>query len=359
MTPLKPRTCARILATIVVALAAMFLISSCGLQRPASNWPLFPVQVKGKYGYINKEGQIVLAPRFLWARNFGDRLARVGVAGGVDYVNKTGKAVFRFKGPGKDETHGFRNGLAGLKTGKKWGFIDEKGRSVVKPQFAMVGDFFEGRAAVTLDPGTAPSGAGAGSAKWGYIDKTGKMVVKPDFGLFVLQGNTTTGDFHEGLAAVQLGGKWGYIDQTGKLAVPANFTYASFFSEGVAMVQISGRIAYIDKTGKVAIKTDYIKGGNFKGGLAPVGTADKYGYIDKSGKLAIPLRFEGAADFAEGLAAVKVQGRWGYVDKKGETIVEPQFDEVLPFDRGLAPVALRGKDGYIDKTGNLVWPQGQ
>jgi len=323
-----------------------------------------------KAGYINKEGQIVIPARYLWARNFGDGLARVGVTGGVDYIDETGRSVIRLKKATQAGTRGFRKGIAALQVGTKWGFIDKTGKTVIPANYEMVGDFFEGRAAVTLGaPSSSASKKGSTSAapvpKWGYIDTTGRMVIKPAFEIFTLQAGTTTGDFHDGLAAVKSKNKWGYIDKSGKAVIPFKYNYAAPFSEGLALVLPEppdggkGGIGYIDKTGKLVVEPRFAKGGSFKSAFAPVKEGDKYGFIDRGGRMVIPARFEGAADFSEALAAVKVDGRWGYVDTEGDVVIDPQFDEALPFDGGLAPVALRGKEGYVDKTGNLVWPQGQ
>jgi len=49
----------------------------------------------------------------------------------------------------------------------KWGYIDNTGRIVIKPQFDEARDFSEGLARVTID------------GKFGYIDKTGKYVWEP------------------------------------------------------------------------------------------------------------------------------------------------------------------------------------
>lgn len=78
------------------------------------------------------------------------------------------------------------------------------------------------------------------------------MVIPPQF--------TYVGVFHEGLAAVSVGGKWGYIDKTGKFAVNPQYDSASEFDKGVAQVGL-----------KVA-RTDSL--------------IDKYqyGYIDRNGK---------------------------------------------------------------------------
>jgi hypothetical protein len=61
----------------------------------------------------------------------------------------------------------FGEGLAAIKVGGKWGYIDKGGRIVINPQFDSVGLFSEGLADVGL------------GGRHGSIDKTGRYVWNP------------------------------------------------------------------------------------------------------------------------------------------------------------------------------------
>ena len=56
------------------------------------------------------------------------------------------------------------DGMAAIKVGKKWGFIDANGNMVIPPQFEEVNSFSEGSAEVKSN------------GQWVHIDKTGKIV---------------------------------------------------------------------------------------------------------------------------------------------------------------------------------------
>ena len=70
-------------------------------------------------------------------------------------------------------------------------YIDASGRMIVAQDDSRKGanSFREGLALVKE------------GGKWGYIEKTGKMVISPQF--------SECGQFVEGLAAVKVGNKWG------------------------------------------------------------------------------------------------------------------------------------------------------
>jgi len=85
--------------------------------------------------------------------------------------------------------------------GYQFGFIDNTGKMVIRPQFSEVGDFAEGLAA------------------------------EPQF--------NDAGDFSQGLAPVSIGGQWGFIDKTGTLVIKPQFDDAADFCEGLAAVCVS------------------------------------------------------------------------------------------------------------------------
>ncbi|HSP64398.1 MAG TPA: WG repeat-containing protein, partial [Pyrinomonadaceae bacterium] len=84
----------------------------------------------------------------------------------------------------------------------KWGYIDDSGTVVIKPQFDDAKPFYEGLGRVRV------------GAKWGFIDRTGEFAIPPQFELDPSGGeaNDSSLDFHEGMAAISLqrGEKWGY-----------------------------------------------------------------------------------------------------------------------------------------------------
>lgn len=188
----------------------------------------------------------------------------------------------------------FADGLAAVRKGGKWGFIDKTGKVVVSISYDTVGAFYEGLARVCK------------GNKWGYIDKTGKEAVSPQY--------DACSSFSEGLAAVKKGGKWGYIDKTGKTVVSPKYTYAGGFSEGLAVVANAGKYGYIDKTGKVAAAAAYEQASDFSGGLAAVKKGGKWGFIDKTGKVVVPLEYDLALEFTQDTAIVRKGGQYALLN---------------------------------------------
>lgn len=287
---------------------------------------LFPVEVDGKYGYIDKTGQIVIAPKFDDASPFSEGMARILVgdheSGAFGYIDTTGKIVIkaRFKGAGL-----FNEGVAIARDNKGLGAIDKNGRFILRlksaKQDAHVEGFREGLTAVGLN--------------W-----------KESYGFY-----------------------YGFIDLNGKVVIPAKYHDAKNFSEGLAAVQVYGAgdtrfglYGFIDKKDKLVIDPIFKRAWSFHQGLAAVSTEKKKcGYIDKKGGWVVPAFFERCGDFSEGIASIEIDGKYGYINKKGEVVIAPQFSDARGFSGGLALVEKSGKDentimrGYINTRGSFVW----
>jgi len=101
---------------------------------------LYAVRINGKSGFIDVQGNVVVAPRFDMAGPFHDGLAQVGdldldgmpvvpgvVKQKVGFINTSGDMVTPL---GFDYARVFSEGRAAVMVRKKWGFIDRSGQYV-------------------------------------------------------------------------------------------------------------------------------------------------------------------------------------------------------------------------------------
>ncbi|MBN1629553.1 MAG: WG repeat-containing protein [Thermoleophilia bacterium] len=335
---------------------------------------LYPVSVDGKWGFIDKNGAIVIEPQFdiislprpdYISDGFSDGLAMVGAGEANEekwgYIDKTGVWVVQ---PEFEFVHQFSDGMAMVayhtRDLPRIGFVDTTGALVIPIQYGLLTEgFSEGLCLVSLD----------GEAN-GYIDKTGAVVIDSD------PAYGYVADFHEGLAAVQKvddPAAFGYIDTNGAwvMGVPSGLAPGSQggFSEGLAVVYnlesvvSEDRCGFIDRTGAVVIEPQFSWALEFSEGLAAVAVgeneAEKWGFIDQTGAWVIEPQFSSALEFSEGLAAVAVgeneAQRWGFVDRTGAWVIEPQYESACSFTGGIAFVGDSWWPTYIDKTGKVIW----
>ncbi|BBI35652.1 hypothetical protein KCTCHS21_50510 [Cohnella abietis] len=304
---------------------------------------MYPIQVDGKWGYINKMGKIVVEPIYAWADDFYDGVAIVLI---------------------KDSSDGSKDSKEGASL--KYGAIDTTGKMVVKPDFSSITMFNEGVAgAVKIDEMTY-------DLTYFIIDRRGKILntlpseMQIASMLFNGMGMQTQS---EGLILVQddKTEMYGYIDRYGKIIIPYQYYEAYSFSDGLALVKNDKHYQYIDKTGKVMIDASkYIFGKSFSEGLAAVAVENKerstveYGYIDTKGNMKIEPKYARAYRFSEGLAKVCVgesinEYSIGYIDESGAYKIGPtlsdSYGETL-ISEGLVPIA-DGAGGYMNMEGKL------
>lgn len=129
-------------------------------------------QENGLYGFVNKNGEVIIPLKFLYAGRFSHQRAAVQDQSGL------------------------------------WGFIDSKGNYVVKPKYCSVAAFSESDGLAGVYEGGQKVGDKCEGGKWGFMDKNGKWVIEP-----VLDYAER---FIKGKAKVTYQGKTGYVDTEGK-----------------------------------------------------------------------------------------------------------------------------------------------
>lgn len=132
----------------------------------------------------------------------------------------------------------FSQGLAAVKTGGKWGYIDTLGRWVIAPVYDTALSFSENMAAVSLN------------SKHGYIDTNGNVIgrLKYDEALHMKP---------EGLALVRKGGTYGFVGRDALMKIPARYHFAQSFREGLAVAMVDGKYGYINTRGQWAVQPQY------------------------------------------------------------------------------------------------------
>ena len=139
--------------SFVALLLVMTASGLCFIGFQETNTVLLPVLKDGKWGYINKQGEMVIEPKYDGAFFFQDRIAQVKLNG-------------------------------------KWGYINQAGKLVIKPRHSTPWFFYDGAFRVSRSQET-----------WVYFDMNENL-------LFSIHADFAR-DFSEGLAAINRKGKWG------------------------------------------------------------------------------------------------------------------------------------------------------
>ncbi len=203
-------------------------------EKKRTSEGLRPISKKGKWGYVDPKGAVVIPLQYDDADPFEQGVARIAIGEGLD---------------------------------RRYGLIDSKGRMILKSLHSALGQFSDGLARIEIN------------GKEGYIDRTGKVVIKPLW--------DQACPFQQGRAIVVKAGRYGFIDTHGKSVTGLLFEMAADFVDGMARVRQKGRWGFINMNGKLAIAPQFVEAWDFHKGRAGVtvkeGKKLRSGQIDRTG----------------------------------------------------------------------------
>lgn len=289
---------------------------------------LFLVLHKKLFGFVDLHGKVKIPFKFRNASDFNEGLAAVSYWGKYGYINAKGKFVIK---PQYCFAREFSNGRAWVKS--KWGeenlCIDKDGGVIFSIRCQKVEEFSEDMAAVLVN------------GKYGYINNKGQIVIQPKF-------DEALG-FSNGLACVEMSGKWGFIDNSGKFVISPRFLKANNYFVGEKIFcysetldgtrvyvpseyEIKEPVAFVTENNNDSPKLINKKGEEIKtkcgqkfsvmssGNLALAFSGGKWGFIDRDGKFAIPPKFQDGDEFQNGLALVEFKNEYMYINEKGHRV---------------------------------------
>ncbi|OPL18177.1 MAG: hypothetical protein AVO35_06640 [Candidatus Aegiribacteria sp. MLS_C] len=310
-----------------------------GVFGPVEGWVLEPVYpaagefrqgrirvryMDGDENWARADGTRLTGESYSECGDFSEGLARFRKGGRCGFADLEGRMVIP---PRFEEAMDFSCGLAGVRLqGPLWRCVDTGGSVVVTRGYDEFFPHSEGVACVRT-----------GNC-WGYVDTRGEE----PFGMCFQR----TFNFAGGMGVAVMEGRWHFLTVSGVITPGWDAAYAPF--EGIGVYRQDGLFGYADRSGEVVTGPVYTAARNFNQGLAAVMSGGRWGYIDRHGQWAVEPRFSGAGDFSEGLAPVTetAGGPWGYIDREGQMRIHPYFSEAGSFGGGLAAAAasLKGDD---------------
>lgn len=312
-----------------------------------------------KFGFINKEGDVVIPFNYDNAKDFENGNAVV-VESGIYYVIDTNGTIIQKTSSTEQYV---KNGSFGLRLSQdikltkaiytnidefkerrarvidqagKFGFVDVLGNEVIPCTYDNATSFESNYANVTLGSDqfsinklgecvkNCPSSNSEATAQWRYFrDKKTKL--------------------------------YGFVDANNVTVIPPRYEGAfNFMDDPLARVQRNNFWAYIDQNGQQRTAFKYTYAEPFANGFAKVRIGNKYGFINEQGKAITPIIYDHAYDFNNGITIVNIGLKYGYINDAGLPLTEVEFDVAEFFNRGVARVKKEGKEYFINKKGERV-----
>lgn len=314
---------------------------------------LFPFELKGKWGYMDAEGEIKMKPIFDYADDFCEGKAVVALRNLPCVINLKQQrivdtGIYQY-------ISRFSEGLAAATyfNGQKC-YIDSLGSTRIHLDSGIyeARPFSNGIAVVSkkMDEHQTKFGRDITTLgyKFAFIDLTGKYVTGFDY--------DDADDANAGIAKVRVGNKIGLINTKGDWVAKPSFFAIGFFSDSLALADQNGKYGYINTKGEWVIEPRFDFAYTFTEGLAGASQKGKWGYINTAGEWVVPPTFEAVKPFAEAKAAVMKDGKWGFINKQGEWVIRNVFDNTGVFSENKCAVLVKRYWGFIDAQGRLVIP---
>ncbi len=115
-----------------------------------------------------------------------------------------------------------------------FGFMDEEEKIIIEPIYQCVWSFIKGLAKVRL------------GNKWGYINRANKPVIPIIY-------DSTENQPDDELLKVCLNGSWGFVDWDNNIIIDLEYDWISNFNNGLAVVKINELYGAIDQFNNVKI----------------------------------------------------------------------------------------------------------
>jgi len=179
------------------------------------------VSVGGLWGIINRYGIYSVTPRYTEAYSFSEKLAYTNSSGNVNFVDTNGIIKLSINKKIADKCgYFFNEGLCPVIKKGKVGFINTSGKLVITYKYYAKDSVSMPR----FNDGFAAVGAlKDNKLQFGYIDTKGKWIIKPEY--------DSANDFNFNRAVVSKNGKYGVINSSGKLVIPMQYDTILDYSE--------------------------------------------------------------------------------------------------------------------------------
>ncbi|MCB0819791.1 MAG: WG repeat-containing protein [Bacteroidetes bacterium] len=332
----------------------------------SDNEGAFSYEVISNKGYLYYEFPDYLVPENLsegLIRTWNSRIGKYG------FLDTRGKTVVKFN---YDNARDFSEGWAAVKRNVKshWDYIDSQGQNKTNFSFDVAYSFSEGLAVVKLNDKFSYVNKGGvltpingdyiqvfdvkdgfsivtaeknDSLLYGFIKNNGEQVVKPTYDFI--------DNFEENAAVFLKNGKAGMISSSGEVLIPARYDELFRFDQAHYLFQQNGLQGLVALDGRQILPADYRAIGLFHEGLCAVQKGNLWGFANTEGDEVIPCRYsEVGSVFVNGIAQVHLPDQW-YMVKGQDTLTLPAYDEVLPFYGYSAAFRIGNQWGFLNQQG--------
>ena len=292
----------------------------------------FIVKKDGKYGVVSEKGAVILPLKYSNINsNKNGYTVKLNQKAGL--FNSEGKEIipisYHWVYTGKIDDN---IPIVAELNDNNAGYINTKNEWVIPPTYQYAFAFRQGVARVKK------------GRNYMYINLKGEPVIQ-DFDNYVIQNYVIEPSDNTYIVGVRKECKYMVYDLNGNLLDTYDGFINNWSGNAIFGVKKGGKWGYIDGYGKVIVPFEYEEVNNFSEGLASVRKDGKWGYINPKNEIVIPIEFTNkeVGSFKNGGAEYYTDRGAGLINLKGEIIAEPKYDSIEYVNGNIAIVSF---DGY-------------
>lgn len=231
------------------------------------------------------------------------------------FIDKNGNVVVDFR---YDEVRSYSNGVAVVFKGGKAGLVDYNGKEILKPTFSYIYDFVGKYGYFVIRRELD----GRIDESYGFLDNSGKVIVEPIYGYVKF--------IYSDIAAVRNknGSKY-FLLKIGenKKITDELFDDINEFSEDRGVFRLGNKYGIIDTSGKILTDAEYDEIRGFRGGYSVARLDNKFGLLNKDGNVVLDFEYEDIAGVEGSYLTFRNEGKYGIMDLNNKRIViEPNYE---------------------------------
>ena len=313
-------------------------------------------------GILFKNGKEKMFPNFNATYWHKDNLGLAINNKKYGFINENGETIIALQ---YDDAFPFYNGYASVKSNDKWNYINEQGQIIFsdslifsyqpiidnKAIFMVSGKNVEKRKKMLS--GTQVfveylNKIKKQQLKEGLINTNGVIIIDPIY-------DEVSGYFIDGFMRIRNNGFSGIVNENGEIIIPLEYDNVLDYKNGMFLAKKAKKWGIIDIDNNIIIPFEYKRIRHFEDDLALI-TTKGTGYINKNKKVVIEPQnsFNLSGDFYNGLALVKRDKKFGFINKKNEVVIPIIYDNALQFKGKKTIVQKDGISFFINKKGKKI-----
>lgn len=243
-------------------------------------------------------------------------------------------------------------------TNEKWGVINSKGDTIIKPEYdeaIIIPDSKKDVFLCTYDVNYIE-----GSYKSKVINEKGKEIITGYDTIQALENYDENNNlwYETDALLVSKSGKYGLVDFKGKELLKCEYDSIQALKgvKNSILIQKDGKYGLVDHIGATIIETEYKEiqsiSDEYANGYIVTNSNNQKGVIGRDKAIAVEVKYQDVqAIYGNGNYVVKEDGKWEIVNSEGTTYLKGKFDKVKSIDGENVVVISNNKYGVMTLTG--------